>query len=73
MAGFHARFHAQEVRHYVKWHIGGLPIKEGWYIVVKFKISSPVLMKFDPKSHGSWGRVIAWDGPINIPMAEVKF
>jgi len=71
MAGFHARFHAQEVRHSVKWYIGGLPVKKGWYIVVKSGLSSPDLMKFDPKTHANWGRVIAWDGPINIPMDEV--
>jgi hypothetical protein len=44
----------------------------GWYIVAKAGVSSPVLMRFDPDQHVNWGRVIAWDGPVIIPMDEVK-
>lgn len=56
----------------VSWHIGGLPTVNGWYIVAKAGVASPDLMRFDPDQHENWGRVLAWDGPVIIPMDEVK-
>jgi len=55
----------------IQWSIGALPSIDGWYIVAKQGVSSPCLMRFSNKSHGAWERVIAWYGPIAIPMDDL--
>ena len=58
--------------HKIQWMIGALPSEDGWYILAKRGISSPSLMKFNKIFHSNWERVIAWYGPITIPMNEVR-
>ena len=58
--------------HQVQWSVGALPSEDGWYIIAKRGVSSPSLMQFSNKCHSNWDRVIAWHGPIVIPMNEVR-
>lgn len=58
--------------HQVNWFIGGPPSVKGWYIVMKKGYSSPALLQWNSKATGSWDRVLAWDGPLLIPVTEVK-